>query len=382
LQAAIALREIGFKLGDVSKLNPAKDVVIAAFVDTASPIHSIAEQILKQIGANAVGSLTMLLSDEDDTTRAMAAAMLSEIQPKKANYYQTMRYMNDLKSSNASVRSAAAGTLGMFSEVNAVGRLITLLGDDDYSVKKSAANALAQIGAPAIEPLIAALKAADASQTDKNQDRRRYAFTTLADIAPKAKAASLQPAITPAIDGLRDFDSSIRSAAATILTYIGELAVNPLYSLFEDPDSSIHSIVTRILIQIGSPAIEPLEMALNDENSVVRNNAVVALTQIAPYRAGQYQITRYINDLKDADTTIRAVAAFNLGRVNDSRAVEPLIAALSDKDFRVRANAADSLAYLADKRAIEPLKRVENDDKVDMVKRVAKESLERLNRLP
>ncbi|MBM3236870.1 HEAT repeat domain-containing protein [Candidatus Poribacteria bacterium] len=375
LNAAIALREIGFKLEDGSKLNPAKDVVIAAFIDTASPIHSIAEQILKKIGANVVGSLTMMLSDEDDTTRAMAAAMLAEIQPKKANYYQTMRYMNDLKSVNAAVRSAAAGTLGMFGEASAVGRLITLLGDDDYSVKKSAANALVQIGAPAIEPLIAAL-------TDKNQDRRRYAFTTLADIAPKAKAANLQPAITPALDGLRDFDSSIRSAAATMLIYIGELAVNPLYSLFEDPDSSIHSIVTRILIQIGSPAIEPLEMALNDENSVVRNNAVVALTQIAPYRAGQYQITRYINDLKDADTTIRAVAAFNLGRVNDSRAVEPLIAALSDKDFRVRANAADSLAYLADKRAIEPLKRVENDDKVEMVKRVAKQSLERLNRLP
>jgi len=59
-----------------------------------------------------------------------------------------------------------------------------------------------------------------------------------------------------------------------------------------------------------------------------------------------------------------------------------LIAALSDEDFRVRVNAADSLAYLADQRAIEPLKRVEDEDKVDMVKRVAKESLDRLERLP
>ena len=125
-----------------------------------------------------------------------------------------------------------------------------------------------------------------------------------------------------------------------------------------------------------------MEAALNNPNSVVRKNAVAALTQIVPARAEQYQITRYINDLKDSESTIRMIAASKLGRTNDSRAVEPLIAALSDRDFRVRANAADSLAYLADKRAVEPLKRVEDDDKVDMVRRVAKESLERLKELP
>ena len=375
LHSAIALREIGLKLGDSSKLNPAQDVVIAAFVDTGSPIHSIATQILKQIGTYAVDSLTTLLSDKDDATRAMAAAMLAEIQPQKANYYQIMRYMNNLKSSDASVRSIAASTLGMFGEANAVGRLILLLGDNDDSVRKSAANALEQIGAPALEPLITAL-------SDENRNTRRYAFTTLAEIAPKASTADIQLALSPAVDGLRDPDTSIRSASSTILIHIGEPAVRPLISLFEDPDGSMHSIATRILIQIGSTAIEPLEMALNDRNSVVRKNAVFAITQIAPYRAEQYQISRYINDLKDTDSTVRVIAAYKLGRTNDTRAVEPLIAALSDMDFRVRANAADSLAYLADKRAVEPLKRVKDDDEVDMVKRVAKESLERLNKLP
>ena len=375
LHAAIALREIGLKLGNSSKLNPAKDVIIAAFVDTASPIHSIATQILRQIGIYAVDSLTTLLNDENDATRAMAAAMLAEIQPQKANSYQIMRYMNDLKSSDASVRSTAASALGMFGEASAVGRLIGLLGDSDDSVGKSAANALEQIGSPAIESLITAL-------SDENRNIRRYTFTTLAEIAPKARAADLQLALTPAVDGLRNPDSSIRSASSKILIHIGEPAVRPLISIFEDPDGSMHSIATRILTQIGSPAIEPLEMALNDGNSVVRKNAVFAITQIAPYRAEQYQITRYINDLKDTDATVRIIAAYKLGRTNDTRAVEPLIAALSDKDFRVRANAADSLAYLADKRAVEPLKRVEDDDEVNMVKRVAKESLERLNRLP
>lgn len=375
LHSAIALREIGLKLGDSSKLNQAKDVVIAAFVDTGSPIHSIATQILKQIGTYAVDSLTTLLSDKDDATRAMAAAMLAEIQPQKANYYQIMRYMNDLKSSDASVRSIAASTLGMFGEANAVGRLILLLGDNDDSVRKSAANALEQIGASALEPLITAL-------SDENRNTRRYAFTTLAEIAPKASTADIQLALSPAVDGLRDPDTSIRSASSTILIHIGEPAVRPLISLFEESDGSMHSIATRILIQIGSTAIEPLEMALNDRNNVVRKNAVFAITQIAPYRAEQYQISRYINDLKDTDSTVRVIAAYKLGRTNDTRTVEPLIAALSDMDFRVRANAADSLAYLADKRAVEPLKRVKDDDEVDMVKRVAKESLERLNKLP
>lgn len=374
MHAAIALREIGLRLRDSSKLNPATDAIVGAFKNTDSPIHSIATQILKQLGSYAVNSLTPLLSDGNDATRAMAATMLAEIQPQKATDFQTMQYLNDLSSSSASVKSTAAMNLGMLGEAKAVNKLVALFGDSDDSVKKSVANALEQIGSPAIEPLISAL-------ASENKIIKRYAFTTLAGIAPKAKVDELQPAIVPAIEGLSELDSSIRSASTTILIQIGEPAVRDLIALFKGSNTS-HSAAIKLLVQIGSPAIDALKLALNDQNSVVRKNAVAALTQIDPGNAEQYQITQYINDLKDTDTKIRMVAAFKLGRTNDNRAVEHLISALSDGNFQVRANAADSLAYLADKRAVKPLERVEDDDENKMVRRVAKESLERLKELP
>jgi len=374
LHAAIALKEIGLRLKDNSLLNPAKDVIVEAFINTDSPIHSIAQQILKQIGAYAVDALTPLLNEKDDTKRAMAAAMLAEIEPQKATYYQTTRYINDLDSSDASVRATAATNLGLLGKTKAVGKLVALLSDSDESVRKATANALEQIGAPAIEPLVTLL-------TDENKITQKYAFVTLAEIAPKAKSDDLQLAIPPAIEALKDVDSSIRSAASNILVNAGESSVRPLIALFKDADTSVYSLAIEILVDIGNPAIEPLKVALNDQNHIVRKNALVALSLIAPINAQQYKVTKYINDLKDADEKIRMRAAFELGRTNDPRAVEPLISALSDANFRVRANAADSLAYLADKRAIKPLKRVEGDDQNKMVRRVAKESLERLKEL-
>ena len=59
--------------------------------------------------------------------------------------------------------------------------------------------------------------------------------------------------------------------------------------------------------------------------------------------------------LKDADKDVRAAAADGLGELNDRRATEPLIAALRDVDADVRWNAASALGQLNDSRAVEPL---------------------------
>jgi HEAT repeat protein len=89
-----------------------------------------------------------------------------------------------------------------------------------------------------------------------------------------------------------------------------------------------------------------------------------------------------INALKDKDINVRGDAAEALGKIGDSRAVEPLIEALKDivefiaieslrkigepaidplikalknKDTLIRSGAARALGEIRDKRAIEPL---------------------------
>lgn len=54
------------------------------------------------------------------------------------------------------------------------------------------------------------------------------------------------------------------------------------------------------------------------------------------------------------DDNVRLAAASALGRIGDSRAVDPLIAALDDQQ-RVKEVAALSLGKLGDSRAVEPL---------------------------
>jgi len=59
--------------------------------------------------------------------------------------------------------------------------------------------------------------------------------------------------------------------------------------------------------------------------------------------------------LKNDDRWVRRAAAGALGKVGDTRAVEPLITALKDDDKDVRSAAVHALGELKDPRAIEPL---------------------------
>lgn len=66
-------------------------------------------------------------------------------------------------------------------------------------------------------------------------------------------------------------------------------------------------------------------------------------------------IGQQIANLRDSDPLIRETAAFDLGRFNDLRAVEPLISALGDPTGGVRAGAAFALGKLQDRRATKAL---------------------------
>ena len=212
---------------------------------------------------------------------------------------------------------------------------------------------------------------------------RQNAANALREIAKKVEDTSvMQPAVEPFIVLLKYTNASVRAIAIKALGEIGEPAVVPLISLLEDDNSSIRSVAARILAMIGEPAVTPLTRTLKDANSSVRRNAVMALELIEPDKAQQHQVTKYLNDLRDTDSSVRAVAAYALGESGDLQTVEPLIAALKDKDFRVRMNAVLSLEKLCDKRAIPALQFVEDQkNEVDAVKRAAKSAREKLRRL-
>jgi HEAT repeat protein len=63
----------------------------------------------------------------------------------------------------------------------------------------------------------------------------------------------------------------------------------------------------------------------------------------------------------EKDVQVRREAAYTLGKIGNSSAVEPLIKALNDPDSYVRRQAVDALGNIGDARAIEPLNKALND---------------------
>jgi HEAT repeat protein len=200
------------------------------------------------------------------------------------------------------VRWQAAEALGEIGDERAIGPLVAALGDKDPLVRENAAKALEKIGKPSVLPLIAALG-------NEDSDVRYGAAEALGKIGDER-------AVEPLITALRDGDWLVRDYTATALGRIRDKrAVEPLIAVLGDSDSDVRREAAYALAKIGKPSVPPLIAALGNENADVRYGAAEAL-----------------------------------GDIGDKRAVEPLIAALEDEDVNVHLAVYHSLDEITGKQ--------------------------------
>ena len=127
--------------------------------------------------------------------------------------------------------------------------------------------------------------------------------------------------------------------------------LNRYISALKDEDQSLHYVAIKALEKIKSPkAVPPLAEALagGEPNHMLYPMIVEALGNIGD--AGAVEALLPLLKSEDIYTTPAALA-----KINDKRAVEPLINALHASDERFRVKAAEALGRLKDARAIEPL---------------------------
>lgn len=93
--------------------------------------------------------------------------------------------------------------------------------------------------------------------------------------------------------------------------------------------------------------VEGLISALKDKDPMVRGDAAEVLGKIGDSRA----VEPLIEALKDI---VQYIAIESLRKIGEP-AVEPLIKALKSKDTNIRSGAARALGEIKDKRAVEPL---------------------------
>ncbi|NJL49017.1 MAG: HEAT repeat domain-containing protein [Leptolyngbyaceae cyanobacterium SM2_5_2] len=99
--------------------------------------------------------------------------------------------------------------------------------------------------------------------------------------------------------------------------------------------------------------IKQLLVELRDVSKDKRRAAVMKLGMAGGDQAVRALMITVQNEYEDL--IVRGRAALMLGKLRDTRAVDPLIRALDAPGFQTPHNAAEALGKLGDRRAIEPL---------------------------
>ena len=268
--------------------------------------------------------------------------------------------MNALNSQNPVERASAACALGEMGAraVLAVPFLIKMLGDDtpvsqtdcgtgrselrtldQTSPGERAAQALAVIGRPAVEPLIAVLRAEDWCV-------RANAIWALGIIDDPRTVESV-------VGATKDQDWRVREKAAWGLGLKKDQRGIPslIAALTDDAWQVRRQAAWALGLQGNGHAVEPLTVALKDVRWEVREQAAWALG----LKGDEQAVGPLISALTDGEWQVRKEAAWALGLKGNEQAVEPLLAALTDGRWEVRAQAAWALGLKGDRRAVEAL---------------------------
>jgi HEAT repeat protein len=255
-----------------------------------------------------------------------------------------------LKDPSAGVREAAAKALGEIGDPGAVEGLSAALTDSSAGVRQSAAKALERIG----------------WTSQSGQTGEAYRLVQQRDWAGCVRLGA--PAVDPLLAALKRRDRRVRASAAEALGKIASpRAAKALVATLGDSDQNVRRAATEALVRIMAPAAKPLAEALLDGNETRRRLAreILDRTGWSPDRTaagasywvakrqwarcvgiGARAVTPLLWALEHEDELGRAEAALALGKIGNPRAVQPLCAALNDDDEHVRMRVAGALVAL------------------------------------
>ena len=168
-----------------------------------------------------------------------------------------------------------------------------------------AMDMMAQIGGPAVLPLISILNARNDLINSKNGllfPRIAYVLSLISD----------ERAIKPLINMVKDEDYEWRSTAAFCLARMGEPGLFSLINLFKDKDGKVRAVSVRAAGNlIDSRIVTPLIEALKDEYEEVRYWAANSLGNFVAEDA----IGPLTELLEDSDELVRREANYAIERI-------------------------------------------------------------------
>ena len=411
---------------------PAAEALIGAIEDSDAAVRkavavalgSIVNQIFEPLlFVRIIEAFIDALKDRDSLVRFYAIDGLGKNKKRMDVPLQTRvegLIIAVLKDPDITCREAAASTLDKFG---------WLPGQDEDSVIywmiKRGWEKVIEIGAPAVEPLIAGLNNANWKISEQairalgqiggtrvvpalipmlsDNNVGKITVETLVKIGP--------PSVKPLIASLKDLDWKGRNKAIAVLGQSGDQqAVEPLMAILSEMASNNQDAPANTLNQIGNPrpvgalisarkenAVDlrsaPAEVpvpALADRNASTRNAVVSALGQLSNQIGDPVLLARineaFMASLQDSDNFVRKYAIVWLGKNKNrmdtalqTRVVELIIAAINDRDIFCREAAAVALGCFGEACAVEPLV-LSLEDRDERVRRAASAALRNIGK--
>jgi bilin biosynthesis protein len=245
----------------------------------------------------------------------------------------------------AAIQEQLAGDTFDTNNRELIAQMVECLGDTRGLVRLGFAEALGQVGKPAVELLI------DALLHHSNVVVRRAAAKTLTLIGDTRAIPDLVYAL------LNDDDTVVQGSAIGAMAHTGEAAVAPLLEILASPDSleSHKGHAAWALAFIGSKAEAQLYAAYNSNSPEVRAAVVGAIAKVAEENREEKALNLLVGSLDDPAANVRSEAAAVLGNLKHQPAIPKLLELLSHSEAETRKSAALSLMKIGDRNCIRAL---------------------------
>jgi bilin biosynthesis protein len=224
-------------------------------------------------------------------------------------------------------------------------QMVESLGDKRGMVRLSFAEALGEIGKPALPFLL------DALANHNNVVVRRAAGKTITLIADPIAIPHLIYAL------LNDEDTVVKGSVVGALARTGSASVPALLDILTSTDypESAKGHAAWALSFIGAKAKELLYSAINSPSSEVRCAVVGAICNFEEEELDERGLSILLDALRDETINVRVEAAASLSKLNETKAIPQLLELLRSPDWESRQGAAFALMKLGDRPVIEPL---------------------------
>jgi HEAT repeat protein len=326
-------------------------------------LRAPAAQVLVRMGTTAIPRLSQLLTSAHPEIRQQIADALGDIHHPDA----LPALMEATRGQFFTVRARAASALAKIGDAQAIQILISLLSDNEPSVRIAAALAVGSF-----RDKSSLIRLSDLLLEDREIEVRQAAAQGLA-------ATGLPEAVPYLIEAMADsfWWYERENAAQPLLEALesfGADAVEPLINALTHPEGTVRRSAAQVLGSIGDRrAVEPLGMALYDLHIEMGQAAAEALVGF-----GDAALGVLADALKHPESDIRLHAIWALTRIRKTNVLPLLAGMLKDPDRLVVKQVIQSMGGLKDARAIAVLTSIADDRSDRELSKLAREAIKTL----